>query len=128
MRCVHAGTTPLSRAWRISERSEHSQDTELNSGRLLTTLHTFTGADGFAPVASLLQASDGNFYGTTSGGGANGKGTLFVITPAGAFTSLHSFTGADGSDPEAGLTQAPNGYLYGTTQWGGAIGDGTTFL
>src|SRR5579871_726903 len=38
MRCVHAGTTPLSRAWRISERSEHSQDTELNSGRLLREL------------------------------------------------------------------------------------------
>ena len=50
------------------------------------------------PLAGLVQASDGNFYGTTLGGGANGGyGTVFKITPGGTLTTLHSFDGADGA-------------------------------
>jgi uncharacterized repeat protein (TIGR03803 family) len=70
----------------------------------------------------LIQATDGNFYGTTSGGGANNDGTVFKITPSGALTTLHSFEGTDGVTPEAGLVQATNGNLYGTTSYGGANG------
>ncbi len=93
------------------------------------TLYTFTGgSDGGAPYAPLIAGTDGNFYGTTSGGGAGGKGTIFEITPGGAFSSLYSFTGADdGATPYAALVQAGNGNFYGTTESGGANGEGTVF-
>jgi uncharacterized repeat protein (TIGR03803 family) len=97
----------------------------------LTTLYSFCSQsgcpDGAGPYTGLVQATDGNFYGTTEGGGANGLGTVFKITPAGALTTLVSFDGANGSTPEAGLVQATNGNLYGTTETGGANGDGTVF-
>ncbi len=58
----------------------------------LTTLYSFTGgADGVSPYAPLVQGTDGNFYGTTLGGGTNGGGTVFTITPAGILTPLYSF-------------------------------------
>jgi len=59
---------------------------------VVTTLHTFDPAtDGTQPNGPLLLGSDGNFYGTTSEGGSGNGGTLFKITPTGAFTVLHSF-------------------------------------
>ncbi|HXI85210.1 MAG TPA: choice-of-anchor tandem repeat GloVer-containing protein [Verrucomicrobiae bacterium] len=99
----------------------------------LTTLHTFTGADGDAPVAGLALGTNGNFYGTTEFGGmeTNGCvgscGTLFEISSDGAFTSLHLFNYDDGSAPRGGLVQASDGNLYGTTFDGGACGLGTAF-
>jgi uncharacterized repeat protein (TIGR03803 family) len=58
---------------------------------------------------------DGNFYGTTEGGGARGYGTVFKVTPAGALTTLYAFTGGnDGSGPNA-LVQGSDGNFYGTT-------------
>src|SRR6185436_18333623 len=48
---------------------------------------------GFGPRSGLIQASDGDFYGTTSYGGTNGAGTLFKITPTGVLTTLASFAG-----------------------------------
>jgi len=100
-------------------------------------LHSFAGAgnDGASPVASLIQGSDGNFYGTTSIGGAvsssfpEGCGTVFRITPAGVETLLYSFkcSGGDGVDPLAGLIQGGDGNFYGTTNLGGASGEGTVF-
>jgi uncharacterized repeat protein (TIGR03803 family) len=94
----------------------------------LTTLYTFHGRDGQGPIAGLVQGTDGNFYGTTSGGGAHGVGTVFKITPAGALTLLHSFGGADGAAPEARLLQASDGNFYGTTVLGGgANNDGAIF-
>jgi len=98
-----------------------------------TTLFTFDYTDGQNPQAALVQGTDGNLYGTTMWGGANGDGTLFRITP-GTLTTLHSFAGypVDGSTPLAGLVQAINGDLYGTTEHGGAncadkYGCGTVF-
>ena len=89
----------------------------------LTTLHRFCPqpncTDGANP-SSLMQASDGNFYGTTSGGGTYHYGTIFKITPAGTLTTLHSFDGSDGAGPEAALVQARDGNFYGTTSGGGA--------
>ncbi len=93
----------------------------------LTTLHSFGGGDGAYPEAGLVQASDGNFYGTTEFGGVNNYGTVFKITPNGTLTTLHSFGGGDGAYPEAGLVQASDGNFYGTTTRGGANYYGTVF-
>jgi uncharacterized repeat protein (TIGR03803 family) len=95
-------------------------------------LHSFANTDGIQPQAGLVQASNGNLYGTTQGGGTNNEGTVFKITPGGTLTSLHSFcsqTGCpDGSSSYAGRVQATDGNLYGTTVLGGgAGGEGTIF-
>ena len=86
---------------------------------LLTTLHAFAGGtEGAAPVGPLVQGRDGNFYGTTASGGAEGIGTVFRITPTGALTNLYSFTyGSDSpiSRPQSGLVLGNDGNFYGTT-------------
>jgi uncharacterized repeat protein (TIGR03803 family) len=106
----------------------------ITPGGTLTTLHSFDGTDGFVPSAGLVQATDGNFYGATYGGGASASdtcpggycGTVFQITPAGKLTTLHSFDGTDGSG-HAALLQATDGNFYGTKFQGGANGGGTVF-
>lgn len=70
-------------------------------------------------TATLVQGIDGSLYGTTSGAGSNGGGTVFKITPAGALTILHSFGFTDGASPESSLIQATDGNFYGTTAGGG---------
>jgi uncharacterized repeat protein (TIGR03803 family) len=84
-------------------------------------------ADGAFPVGSLVLASNGNFYGTTSLGGSDNQGTIFEITPAGQLTTLHSFCAkpscADGAVPNGGLVAGINGNFYGTTVFGGANGN-----
>jgi uncharacterized repeat protein (TIGR03803 family) len=96
----------------------------------LTTLYSFCSrggrdcTDGSLPFAGLVQATNGNFYGTTEYGGANNHGTVFKITPSGALTKLYSFCSqsgcTDGANPFGPLVQATDGNLYGTTQIGGA--------
>jgi uncharacterized repeat protein (TIGR03803 family) len=102
----------------------------ITPGGALTTLYSFcsqTGcADGAYPDAALIQATDGNFYGTTSAGGTNGAGTVFEITPSGTLTTLHSFVGPNGVHL-AGLVQATNGDFYGTTWDGGTDDDGSVY-
>ena len=104
----------------------------------LTTLYSFCSqpncTDGDDPIAGLVQASDGNFYGTTQQGGGtdcannpNHCGTVFQITPSGTLTTLYRFDSSDGKWPIAGLLQASDGNFYGTTYTGGAQGDGTVF-
>jgi uncharacterized repeat protein (TIGR03803 family) len=101
----------------------------------LTTLYHFcslTGcADGELPYAPLVQATDGNFYGTTGYGGAHIWGTVFKITPSGKLTTLYSFCSeshcTDGQLPFAGVVQGVDGNLYGTTNFGGSYGYGTVF-
>jgi uncharacterized repeat protein (TIGR03803 family) len=79
----------------------------------ITTIFTFEGTNGQHPLAALIQASDGNFYGTTLAN-SNG-GTAFRISAEGEFTVLHTFTGSsDGANPVGGLTQATDGNFYGT--------------
>jgi uncharacterized repeat protein (TIGR03803 family) len=104
------------------------------SGKL-TKLYSFCSqancTDGSSPVAVLVQAANGNLYGTTYGGGASDNGTVFKITPSGKLTTLYSFCSqancTDGQNPTADLIQAANGTLYGTTRYGGANGFGTVF-
>jgi uncharacterized repeat protein (TIGR03803 family) len=96
----------------------------------LTTLHSFAFYnDGAYPYSSpsLIQATDGNFYGTTEAGGASGVGTAFKMDASGNLTTLHSFANSDGANPFAGLIQATDGNFYGTTLYGGASGYGTVF-
>lgn len=105
---------------------------QVTPGGTETVLYSFAGgtSDGSDPAGGLLQASDGNFYGTTNQGGSSGDGTVFKITPAGAETVVYSFTGgaADGAAPSAGLIQGSDGKLYGTTSSGGPNGYGTVFV
>ena len=96
----------------------------------LTTIYNFNLADGAGPVAGLVQATNGYLYGTTIIGGINGAdghGTIFRITPAGALTTMHRFRSSDGAGPTAGLVQATDGSLYGTTPAGGSNNYGTIF-
>jgi len=85
------------------------------------------------PYGTLIQGKDGNFYGTTRGGGAHSHGTVFRITPTGGFSTLYSFQGSsttgpfDGASPNAGLIQGSDGNFYGTTEAGGTDNAGTVF-
>jgi uncharacterized repeat protein (TIGR03803 family) len=97
----------------------------------LTTVYRFCSegppcADGLELNAALVQAGDGNFYGTTSLSGGHGGGTIFRITPGGTLTTLYAFCSqsgcADGKSPYGGLIQDSDGSLYGTTRYGGANG------
>jgi uncharacterized repeat protein (TIGR03803 family) len=94
-----------------------------------TVLYSFTGgADGYYPYGTLVQGTDGNFYGMTNGGGTHAEGTVFKITPAGAETVLYSFAGgADGSEPYGSLVQGTDGNFYGMTEAGGTNYEGTVF-
>src|SRR5204863_454694 len=64
-----------------------------NARPIEQVLHSFQGAYPHNPASELIQATDGNFYGTTEYGGANDQGTVFKMTPAGAVTTLVDFTG-----------------------------------
>jgi uncharacterized repeat protein (TIGR03803 family) len=104
---------------------------KVSAGGTLSTFYNFCSladcADGYLPVGGLVQATNGNFYGTTATDGVNGYGTVFRITPAGKLSTLHSFAGTDGSYPLGNLVQGANGNFYGTTNYGGVNGLGTVF-
>ena len=93
----------------------------------LTTLHNFDSVDGRFPEAPLVQATDGDFYGTTSNGGSGGQGTIFRIAADGTFTTLRRFKDTNGAYPVAALIQSPGGNLWGTTLGGGSGNAGTVF-
>ncbi len=108
----------------------------MTSSGSFTTLYNFclqSGCpDGQFPGGGLIEASDGNIYGTTRAGGnftcaVDGCGTIFKITPSGAFTTLHLFAKADGAYPTPGLIEVSKGLFYGTTTSGGKKGSGTVF-
>jgi uncharacterized repeat protein (TIGR03803 family) len=94
-------------------------------GSNFNLLYSFAGgsSDGADPYHTLIQASDGNFYGTTLDGGTSSGGTIFEITPSGTETLFYSFA----SMPWAGLIQGSDGNFYGTTASGGTSGRGTVF-
>jgi uncharacterized repeat protein (TIGR03803 family) len=95
------------------------------TAQTFTTVHTFTGNDGGAPIGLILSGN--TLYGTAVGGGYWGGGTVFKVNADGTgFTNLHSFTGSDGTNPWAGLVLSGN-TLYGTASGGGYWGGGTVF-
>jgi uncharacterized repeat protein (TIGR03803 family) len=106
----------------------------ITSGGTLTTLYSFCSqpncADGSDPVAGLVRATDGNFYGTTQVGGSSdcnlGCGTAFFINSV-VLVTLHRFVETDGADPEGALVQATNGTFYGVSEEGGTSDLGTLF-
>lgn len=78
--------------------------------------------DGSAPCGGLTQLPNGNFFGTTLGGGAGGYGTIFKMTPLDQLTTILSFDLTDGYYPDlqAPLLSATDNNLYGTTPEGGS--------
>lgn len=106
---------------------------KMTPGSTPTILYSFCAQsgcpDGTIPN-TLMQASDGNFYGTTNGGANSGAGTIFNVTPAGTFTTLYSFpcplSNCNSVYLPQGLVEASDGNLYGTTM-GATTGAGTIF-
>ena len=96
-----------------------------------TLLHSFSDGhrQGFEPFGGLVQDANGNLYGTTTGGGTLGNGTVFEVTAAGTYITLHEFKGgpSDGQLPFGTLVIGPDGDLYGTTVVGGSGGKGIVF-
>ncbi len=104
----------------------------ITSAGAFTLLHSFASvSEGYEPVAGLIQASDGNFYGTTVGGGTFGQGNVYEMTSGGTVTTLHSFSGGDGgtdgNQPFGGLLQQTSGVFFGTTGGVSSGGVGTVF-
>jgi uncharacterized repeat protein (TIGR03803 family) len=102
---------------------------KIDKSGTFSVLHSFTGGDdgGWSTAALALDSKD-NLYGTASGAGRFGAGTLFSISKAGAFSLLHSFTGAvHGARPMGTMTIDSTGTIYGTTAGGGAFGFGEVF-
>lgn len=102
----------------------------------MTTLYSFCSkkncADGVGPTG-MVQAANGNLFGTTYAGGANnGSGTVFELSPTGKLTTIYNFCAqtncADGINPNSGLVQGIDGNFYGTTARGGAKNLGTVFV
>ncbi|HMD17377.1 MAG TPA: choice-of-anchor tandem repeat GloVer-containing protein [Terriglobales bacterium] len=88
----------------------------------LTTLYNFCSqpscTDGGAPMSPPIQATDGNFYGTTFVGGAGfGGGTVYKITPKGKSTTLATV----GGSPAGALVQGDDGNFYGTAARSGTV-------
>lgn len=102
------------------------------TGGAFTLLHSFASVtEGYEPVAGLIQASDGNFYGTTFSGGTFDQGNIFEMNSGGTPATVHSFSGGDGgtdgSEPFGGLVQHTSGVLFGTTSGVSSGGLGTVF-
>ena len=80
-----------------------------------TPLHTLGRGDG-TDLSGLVEAPDGNFYGTTRLGGRYGSGAVFRVTPAGAYSEIASFGEFNGISGRR-LIVADDGNLYGTTEY-----------
>lgn len=118
---------------------------QITPGGSYSTIHSFSvtdaqnnyeNLDGAVPYAGLVyDATTGEFYGTTTQGGAYGYGTVFSVTTGGSLSTMYSFSNGvvvtspdgDGNSPEAVLAIGPDGALYGTTNGGGTYEAGTAF-
>lgn len=126
------GTTTRGGAKNLGTVFKFDPTVDPDEAPTVTTVHSFAGSVGGSwPFAGVMEASDGNFYGTTALGGTGGVGTVFQMTPSGTVTTLHSFVRSDGAYPEAELVEGTDGALYGTTTIGGvlnqALNRGTAF-
>jgi len=127
---VLIGTTELGGAYRYGSLFRlNTNGTDYN------ILHHFgygLAGDGKNPRGALLQASDGDFYGTTTAGPQlwGGSGTVFAISEDGShYRLVHSFLNrpSDGATPYAGVIEGGDGKLYGTTVAGGGASQGVVF-
>ena len=75
----------------------------------------------------MIRGHDGNYYGTTSFGGAHNLGTVYRMSASGAVTALYSFAGPDGEEPRAPLVLANDGTLCGAIK-ARALSDFVAFL
>jgi len=106
---------------------------KVTPGGALTVVHDFMGApDGAYPSFGLMQATDGDLYGTTTQGGTCasgvGCGTIFRVTLAGAYSIVHNFDGAaGGGNPSTAVFQHTKGALYGATAGGGSHSSGVVY-
>lgn len=94
-----------------------------------TLLHSFgeNTKSASLPYSGVVQAPDGNLYGTTSRGGLNDNGTIYRISTTGDFSVIHDFDGDDGSTPQGRLIIGADGQIYGTTMIGGSADRGTIY-
>ncbi|QMU26933.1 choice-of-anchor tandem repeat GloVer-containing protein [Adhaeribacter radiodurans] len=98
------------------------------SGTYTVLKHLNAAPNGGNAQGSLLRnSSDGNFYGMTSYGGSGNGGTIFKMTPVGAYTVLAHLPESSGANPSAGLIQARDGNFYGMTNNGGTNDNGSIF-
>jgi uncharacterized repeat protein (TIGR03803 family) len=98
---------------------------KLTTSGVLKETHTFNLSDdgGYGPIEPIgapIQASDGNFYGTTQSGGTDHEGTLYQVTSSFGVNDRYNFGINTGSNPSPGLIQASDGKIYGVTSAGGA--------
>ena len=105
---------------------------KISTGGIFTTVRLFnnTANEGAAPYGTVIQASDGNLYGTCVSGGANGNGTVFKCTLGGVVSSVYSFSASgatDGRLPTGDLLQLSDGWMYGMARLGGANNQGLIF-
>jgi uncharacterized repeat protein (TIGR03803 family) len=97
---------------------------KIDSTGTFVSLYSFP--DNAQPFDGLVEGTAGNLYGTTNDGGANSRGSIFMITPAGVLSTIYSFSGPDGQQPSV-LTLGSDGLLYGVTVLGGTTDNGTVF-
>ena len=106
---------------------------KLDAAGTFSILHTFEGgSDGSRPTSTPVVMPDGTIYGTTLEGGINDAGTLYKITPQGAYSVVHTFGGTEGLEnypalPFGGLVRSKNGNLYGTSVHGAPGNFGTIY-
>lgn len=98
------------------------------STHVYNVLHEFNGAKGITPTCELYEATNGKFYGTTRGGGANNLGVLFSFDKSNnTYEVLNHFDGANGASPISSPREMSNGKILGVTPLGGNDGDGVIY-
>ena len=100
---------------------------DIASGSVALVHGLAAASEGCAPEATLLAASNGELYGTTTRCASGGYGSVFSVRGDGRFTLRHAFAYFDGAIPFGGLVEASDGYLYGTTTSGGPGAHGSAF-
>lgn len=100
----------------------------LSTAGKLKLIHSFDpSVEGGTPIGPVMIAADGNFYGTTSGGGQYSQGIVYQLAPGGGYKVIHDFQLLEGSGSTAGLVQGSDGYLYSVMPSGGSKGYGTLY-